>query len=244
MTSRETTGYLPQGEAGLHRSWREKALVAGWAVVQWPWLLRSLSGGRRRDKAALLDRLDLPHDALPNLGSWKADTFFLTRIADAIAADRPACVVELGAGASSLIAARALQLHGGGTLTSFDQNAAFVAATARWLTENGLNADIRHAPLASQDGKWASCWYDLDHVPDTIDLLIIDGPPWTLNPFVRGAAERLFDRLSKGGRVLLDDAARPGERVVARRWRKRWPDIEFVLHRGGTKGMLEGRRKV
>ena len=32
----------------------------------------------------LLDRLGLPHDALPHLGSWKADTWFLWRIVEAI----------------------------------------------------------------------------------------------------------------------------------------------------------------
>src|SRR3546814_3380047 len=67
---------------------------------------------------ALLDELGLPHDALPHLGSWKADMGFLRHIVREIARLRPAHVVELGAGASTLIAARALALHGGGRLTS------------------------------------------------------------------------------------------------------------------------------
>src|SRR3546814_1390230 len=77
------------------------------------WLLRSLSGGRRSDKMALLDRLQLPHDALPHLGSWKADTALLELIVDGIEELRPANVVELGSGASSLVIARALQAFGG-----------------------------------------------------------------------------------------------------------------------------------
>ena len=81
-------------------------------------------------------------------------------------------------------------------------------------------------------------------MPERIDLIIIDGPPWTVHPLVRGAAERLFPRLSPGGIVLLDDAARPGERLVARRWRKRWPEIDFTLRKDGTKGTLIGSRRA
>ena len=82
----------------------------------------------------------------------------------------------------------------------------------------------------------------MHHLPERIDLLIIDGPPWAIHPFVRGAAETLFDRIPVGGTVLLDDAARPGERVVARRWRKRWPGFRFELDTRGTKGTLVGVR--
>jgi predicted O-methyltransferase YrrM len=59
---------------------------------------------------------------------------------------------------------------------------------------------------------------------------------------VRGSAERLFDRIAPGGVVMLDDAARPGERIVARRWRERWPDFEFRLL-PGIKGTLMGVRR-
>ena len=241
MTSRETTGLLPQDDGVLSRPLRERVLVWSWVFIQWPWLLRSLHGGRQRDKQALLERLDLPADALPNLGSWKADTVFLRRIVDAIEETRPQSVVELGCGASTLIIARALQKYGGGRLASYDQHAPFVAATGRWLDDHGLSADLRHAPLAPHHGNWASCWYELGHVPDRIDLLIIDGPPWTRNPFVRGAADGLFDRLPTGARILLDDAARPGERVIARRWAREWPKIAFRRLSGGAKGTLEGR---
>ena len=79
--------------------------------------------------------------------------------------------------------------------------------------------------------------------PPSIDLLVIDGPPWAINPFVRGGAEVLFDRIVPGGIVLLDDAARPGERVVANRWRQRWPEFRFE-YLGGGKGTLVGQRQL
>jgi len=242
MTSRETTNLLTHSDHGVSQSLADKFMVGTYALIQWPWLLKSLSGGRKADKDRLLDRIGLAHDALPNLGSWKADTALLTRIVDTIEADEPKHVVELGCGASSLVIARTLQLYGQGRLTSFDQHADFVAATRRWLAEHGLDADLHHAPLVEAPDGWPGHWYELSHLPASIDLLVIDGPPWTIHPHVRGAAETLFNRISPSGTVLLDDAARPGERVIAKRWRKRWPQFDFALDSGGTKGTLIGRR--
>ena len=242
MTSREKTALLPLDDAGPARPLSEKLFTIAWGAIQWPWLARSLWGGRIKDKHALLDRLELPHDALPNLGSWKADTWFLWRIVETIERLRPREVVELGCGASSLVIARALERNGGGRLTSFDQHEGFVASTGEWLGGYGLTPTMRHAPLAEDKSSWSTIWYDLSAVPQEIDLLVIDGPPWTLNPFVRGRAETLFDRIVPGGVVLLDDAARPGERVVASRWRRKWPGFRFTLM-PGAKGTLVGERK-
>jgi predicted O-methyltransferase YrrM len=241
MTSREKTSILSLDTSTPVRPWSEKLFTVVWGAIQWPWLARSLWGGRLADKTALLDHLDLPADALPNLGSWKADTWFLWRIVGAIERLRPREVVELGCGASSLVIARALERNGGGRLTSFDQHAEFVQATSQWLGSHDLEASLRHAPLVEDPTHWGHVWYDLGAVPATIDLLVIDGPPWTLNPFVRGRAEVLFDRIAPGGIILLDDAARPGERVVAQRWRRDWPNFRFTLL-PGAKGTLVGER--
>ena len=247
MTSRELTSFLPLADddvwpEGVRRTPAEIAQVMFFGLLNWPWLLRSLSGGSATAKAALVERLGLAPDALPHLGSWKADTGFLTLLVDHIERARPETVVELGAGASSLVVARALQRNGGGRLTSCDQHAGFVAATRQWLRDNGVDADLRATPFRRSPGGWPGIWYDHGSLPARIDLLIIDGPPWTIHPFVRGAAETLFDRLPVGGTVLLDDAARPGERVVAQRWRRRWPGMEFRLVHAGTKGTLVGTR--
>lgn len=211
-------------------------------LIQWPWLLRSLYGGTKAQKQALLRRVELDEGALPHLGSWKADTFFLHQIVDTIETLRPETVVELGSGASSLVIAKALSLNGGGRLASYDQHAPFVAAMGEWLAEHDLEADFHHAPLSIPAPKWGADWYRLSELPASIDLLVIDGPPWAVHPLIRGAAETLFPLMPIGGVVLLDDAARPGERLVASRWRRDWPEFEFRFEAGGTKGMLAGRR--
>ena len=242
MTSREKTGLLPYGDSATVRPLSEKLFTIAWGAIQWPWLARSLWGGKLADKLALLDHLDLPHDALPNLGSWKADTWFLWHIVNAVERLQPAEVVELGCGASTLVLSRALERNGGGQLTSYDQHAQFVIDTGEWLASHDLSATIRHAPLVANPTRWSHLWYDLSGVPAEIDLLVIDGPPWALNPFIRGGAEYLFERIKPGGMVLLDDAARPGERVVAIRWRREWPDFHWQLF-PGAKGTLVGIRR-
>ena len=242
MTTRETTALLSLDNAGLNLSVSDRAMVIAYGAVQWPWLLRSLHGGRKADKAALLQHLELPLDALPNFGSWKADTYFLWHIVKAIEQLRPAQVVELGCGASSFVIARALQLNGGGRCISYDQHKEFAAITQEWIVENAIPADIRHAPLGPAPDGWPGHWYQLSNVPAEIDLLIVDGPPWAVHPHVRGAAASLFPRLRRGGMVLLDDAARLGERAVARRWRQDHHNMRFVLDRKGAKGTLIGRK--
>ena len=245
MTTREATSYLPRIDTpDLHRVKNRlgrKLAVLAFGAIQWPWLLRSLSGGTKREKRALLARLGLPPRALPNLGSWKADTGLLTLLVDHIFEHRPKLVVEFGMGASTLVLARALQLARGGRLISFDQHADFVAATGNWLAEHGLKAELHAVPLRPAAG-WPGLWYEHGPLPDGIDLLLVDGPPWAVHPLTRGAAASLFDRIAPGGTVMLDDGARPGERLVARRWRRLRPDFDFTLLKSGTKGTLVGRK--
>lgn len=245
MTSPDATGFMPRAHngAGPGRTLGDWATLLTFGPVNAPWLLRSLRGGSKASKRALLDRLGLPRDALPNLGSWKADVGLLELVSRHILEERPKIVVEFGAGASSLIIARALQLSGGGTLISFDQHGDFVEATREWLGRYGLEADLRAVPLAAAIEGWRGMWYDHGPLPDAIDLLLIDGPPWTIHPLTRGSAESLFNRISPDGVVMLDDGARPGERLVARRWTRQWPQFDFRLVHGGTKGTLIGHRR-
>jgi predicted O-methyltransferase YrrM len=244
MTSKEATAYLPRAleGTGWHQPLRDRLAVSAFALVQWPWLLRGLWGGDAAHRLALMERLGLAPDALPNLGSWKADAGFLTLLADHVRAERPSEVVEFGAGASTLVLARALELAGGGRLTSYDQHEDYVEATRAWLAEHGLEADLRVAPLRPGP-RWRGLWYAADHLPERIDLLVVDGPQWTLHPMTRGAADTLFPRVAPGGVIMLDDAARPGERLVAARWRRVWPDFAFELVKAGPKGTLVGRRR-
>lgn len=216
--------------------------VGAAGAVGWPWLLKSLGDGGPVARAALLARTGLADDALPDLGSWRADADFLNIIADHILDRQPRIVVELGGGTSTLVAAHCLDRIGGGRLVSIDGSEQFAGVTRDLVAARGLEAEVRAAPLAYRDNGWPGAWYGAVPLPDRIDLLIVDGPPWFLHPMVRGAAATLFDRIPSGGTVLLDDAARPGERLVARRWRREWPDFDFHRVRN-TAGTLVGTRR-
>ncbi len=244
MTSREITPKLARVMTGAaKKSLSDKAAVFAFGALQWPWLLRSLSGGPESERLRLIERLGLELDALPNLGSWKADSGLLHLIVDIIENERPQRVVEFGIGATSLAIAAALGKIDAPIHLGFDQHADFVDHTRAWLAQNGLDADLRVAPLLPSPEGWPGLWYETGPLESGIDLMVIDGPPWTVHPFTRGAAETLFGLLSPGGIVLLDDAARLGERMVAHQWRKLHPDMEFLLWKGGSKGTLIGRKR-
>lgn len=205
------------------------ALIGLFGALSWPWLLRGNLPADPHERARLLARLDLADD-LPDLRGWIADAGFLNLVADRILDGGARSIIEIGSGTSTLVAARALAMVGGGALISLDTHPGHAAETASRLRAQGLSGDVRHLGFAYDPASpWGIAWGDLDALPDRIDLLVVDGPPWFRHPFIRGAAEALFDRLTPGGAILLDDAARPGERLVAQRWRQRWPDIDFRL---------------
>jgi predicted O-methyltransferase YrrM len=241
-------GEIAQVADGLSRLQHLRLMIGHWSLIGffgaigWPWLLKSLHSGGAAARAQLLAKVGLPDEALPQLGSWRADAGLLTLIADHIAAARPATIVEFGGGTTTLIAARALALNGGGTLLSYDQEEQFAAETRAMLARQGLEAEIHAAPLVAPPLGWKGGWYAHGPLPEAIDMLIVDGPPWFIHPMARGAAAALFHRITPGGVVILDDAARPGERLVARRWRREFPNFDF-RYVSGSAGTLIGTRR-
>jgi predicted O-methyltransferase YrrM len=241
-------GGIAQAADGISRLRAAQAMIGHWSLIGffgaigWPWLLKSLGSGGAAARQRLLALTKLPDDALPPLGSWRADAGLLSLIAEHILTARPQTIVEFGGGTTTLIAARAMQLTGGGgRLMSFDSAEPFAAGTRAMLARQGLEAEIRAAPLVPAPVGWKGLWYGHGTLPDTIDMLIVDGPPWATHPMGRGSAASVFSRIAPGGIVILDDAARPGERLVARRWRREHPDFAFH-YVPGCAGTLVGVR--
>src|SRR5690606_31679466 len=46
MTSREKTAFLALDDGAASRPFSEKLFTVAWGAIQWPWLARSLWGGR------------------------------------------------------------------------------------------------------------------------------------------------------------------------------------------------------
>ena len=149
-------------------------------------------------------------------------------------------VMELGSGISTLLLANDFRHRGTGSVLSFDDDARWAAQTSAKLGQEKLDgfAEVRVAPLVDLDaGGRRAKWYDLASLDDAarFDLIIVDGPPaWHGDALARlPALYQLRRHLSDKGVLVLDDAARTGERTIARQWQRDFPDLHFRMVQTG-----------
>jgi predicted O-methyltransferase YrrM len=145
-------------------------------------------------------------------------------------------ILELGSGVSTLLMAQSLRRAGEGHILSLDDDARWAAQTEATIAREKLGSFARVvvAPLVKVEaGGRQSSWYDISSIEAEarFDLIIVDGPPaWRGDELVRlPALYQLRKHLSDQGLLVLDDAARGGEREVARRWRHDFPDLHFKM---------------
>jgi len=175
---------------------------------------------------------------LPSPGGWTLSGDALLFLLREIETRRPALIVELGGGLSTLLIATKLRELGTGRLVSVDHDRSYAARTRSWLTINDLDelVDLRTAPLAP--GPEGPPWYDVNVLDDLygVDLLVVDGPPMPIHSKVRAPALPYFwKRLSEDWRVFVDDADRTGEREFLDEWVRRFPRVK-VDHLPFSKG--------
>jgi len=223
--------------------------IGGWVLAR---KLRRLRSMLRRQERHVWESHNVFHvlaggAPLPVPGGWAASTDLLGEVLRTVATLRPRRVVELGSGLSSLVIAATLRSQSQGRLVSIDAEDGYAAQTRLQLQRQGLSewAEIRVAPLKQQRfGDGERPWYDTDVLADLqgVDLLFIDGPPTALRADIRHPALPFFwDRLSPGAIVLLDDAARSGERAIAKSWRRQFPQAQIEYLRL-EKGALRVRK--
>lgn len=173
--------------------------------------------------------------SLPPTRGWAGSPDFLLQLARHAQLARPRVVVECSSGASTIVLARCLQLLGAGQVYSLEHDPLYAAQTRAELARHGLSnwAQVLDAPLRTQalSGQhWP--WYAVERLPAglAIDLLVIDGPPQASGTLARyPAGPLLFPRLAPGAAVFLDDAARPDEQAILRRWRDEFPQLRQSL---------------
>ena len=172
--------------------------------------------------------------AIPATRSWAASPDLLLTISEVIKKVRPALVVELGSGVSTLVAAKS----GARKIVSIDNSDVWGAKTVALLKEHKVRGvDVRIAPLRPYAN--GSDWYDVAAIRELkkIDVLIIDGPPGSKNPEARYPALQQFkDKLSPMAIVIIDDVHRDGERKLAEDFAKALPNhtLEILDHEKGT----------
>lgn len=172
---------------------------------------------------------------MPRPGTWAASEDYLLWLAGFVLEHRPALVVDVGSGQSSVWMAGAMKAAGyAGKVVAIDHEPDFAEQTRALARRQGVSEwiEVRCVDLMDQtiDGR-ACTWYDpavLDGL-DGINLLSIDGPPGKGNPEARWPALPLLrDSLAPGGVVVLDDMIRVDEQVIAEDWHDRYPELSRV----------------
>lgn len=183
-----------------------------------------------------------PRVPLPLMTGWAATPELIYTILKEISFTKPQQIFEIGSGSSTVISSLFLRKMGFGAIVSIDHDDKYYDQNKRELETYGVDdlAKLYHAPLKEYkiDGKEYR-WYDLENVsiPDNIDLLVIDGPPFKLNPLARyPALNLLYKNLSDNAVIILDDANRHDESHIVEKWLQEYPELkaEFV---GSEKGV-------
>jgi hypothetical protein len=125
-------------------------------------------------------------------------------------------ILECGSGLTTLVLATVAQRTGSSVWT-LENDAVWFHKVTRELHRLGLAANVELSPLRDY-GDFE--WYDIDSLElPMFSLVICDGPSASTRGGRYGLLPVLGERLLSGCTVLLDDAGRPGERGVLRRWK-------------------------
>jgi predicted O-methyltransferase YrrM len=146
-------------------------------------------------------------------------------------------ILELGSGLSTLMIAHSLmRANHGGHVLSLDDDERWAASTSTSLKHEKLDAlaEVRVAPLREiNSGGRHALWYDLSGLDKQarFDLIVVDGPPaWKGDHLARlPALYELRRHMSDSGVLVLDDAARGGEREIAERWQRDFPELHYRM---------------
>lgn len=201
---------------GILRAQRDKKQLAG--------LVRTSADEVFDHFQQLLALRDLlrPGFSLTGTRGWAASPDFLLQVVKHALREKPMTIVECSSGTSTLVLARACQLNGQGHVVSLEHDPHYAQSTRDSLRLNGLApyATVIDAPLLPvRIGEERWHWYAHDLLPSAIDLIVVDGPPGTTQALARYPALPLLkDKLAHQATVFLDDANRPDEVEIIRRW--------------------------
>jgi predicted O-methyltransferase YrrM len=199
--------------------------AAGGTVI---WLLswRSLETGNKLEREAQslwgLSGLMSEGRFWPIPGGWALSAEAIAVLSKEARRRDLKVVVELGPGTSSIVLGRGLT----GQLKMFgvEHHPDYAAFLRRELEAHEiLDYTLVESPLTEQqiEGRTVS-WYDpacLGRLPESIDVLLIDGPPNERGDGARAPAWPLLrSRMREGGLVLVDDTDRADERAMVDRW--------------------------
>jgi hypothetical protein len=145
---------------------------------------------------------------------WAAGPDYLDAVAaSAVAVRGP--ILECGSGLTTVVLA-AIARRTGSPIWALEHDPSWFEVAEKALRRFGLDANLTLAPLEDY-GEFD--WYRVapSELP-LFSLVVCDGPPGWARGGRYGLLPVLRERLAPGCAILLDDAARPSERQVLRRW--------------------------
>ncbi len=178
----------------------------------------------------LRDRLNL-REGMPYTTDWSAAPDFLKLIVEHCLEHKPKSIVECSSGLTTVMLARCCELNSLGHVYSLENGEEYAEKSRAHLRRYGLEerATVIHAPLQEYTlNNTEYQWYALKKLPDkSIDMLVIDGPPGFIQKHSRYPALALLgDKLSDGGVIFMDDAARDDEREIVAMWQSQFPMLK------------------
>lgn len=189
-----------------------------------------------------------PRKALPRMRGFAISPDFANAMMDLVSEEKPAVIVECGAGISTLVNAYLLEQLGTGHVYALEHDGEYSHQAKAEIRRHGLEhwATVVHAPLepfqlGEKPWRWYSkkAWKDLPG----IDLLIVDGPPAYVQDHSRyPAIPLLLDRLNPGAIVLVDDCIRPEDQQTVWKWVREFPEWDLEWIRTEKKAALLRRR--
>lgn len=187
----------------------------------------------------LLQTLIVGYPLVPFTGS-SIRPFCLTHIINDITVNERKCIIEFGSGISTILIGR-LILKNNLQVKFFtvEHDQRWVNTLNEILKRENLNEVVHviHAPLSECDFSVENnTWYDSKILAShfervEFDMAIIDGPPaWEVG---KGEARYpalpfLFNKMMPDCSIYLDDANRPGELAVIKKWEAEF-GIEFCI---------------
>ena len=137
---------------------------------------------------------------------------------------QPELMMELGSGVSTIISGYCLKMNGKGKLISLEHEEQFYKDSLTNIRAHSLESyvDLIYAPLKPYelDAKKYS-WYDLSKLTldQPIELLLVDGPPGTIQKESRYPAYPLLKQyLNHNAILLIDDYIRQDEKEMVKQW--------------------------
>ena len=164
---------------------------------------------------------ELAGEPRPAFGGWAIEPDVAVALVRVVQSRTPSLVVELGPGATTELLISLLPEDT--ELVAIEHDQGFISGLQeRVRAYDGPVPQLRHAPLTRQRlPGWTGRWYSPEAFDDLsgIDLLLVDGPPGNRAFNARfPAVPLLFERLSPGARILVDDSGRPDDRAMIDRW--------------------------